>query len=182
MRWFCCFLQLKLRGCRGIERSGLVEPKQAALALIIALLTSDNCLSAQHVRLCVGHMRKVALHGRNICESALGASEPPPTPPSAQPHSAPPAGSMTRPQPPSRGGPVHRPPRKGAVHGDMPGSATALDEAAQAPTLIPYAHKLGGVLLADDATSKTALQLLFQLVQWQLRKAEKYKEVLIFTL
>ena len=31
-------------------------------------------------------------------------------------------------------------------------------------------------MLADDITSKTALRLLFQLVQWQLRKAEKYKE------
>lgn len=40
-----------------------------------------------------------------------------------------------------------------------------------------YRPRLHGVRLADDAMGKDVLGLLFQLVQWQMRKADKFREV-----
>lgn len=44
-------------------------------------------------------------------------------------------------------------------------------------TLLQYRTQLPDVRLADEATSKDVLGLLFQLVQMQIRKAEKFREV-----
>lgn len=44
-------------------------------------------------------------------------------------------------------------------------------------TLLQYRKHLPDVRVADDGTSKDVLGLLFQLVQMQIRKAEKFREV-----
>lgn len=44
-------------------------------------------------------------------------------------------------------------------------------------TLMHYRPRLHGVRIADEAVSKDVLGLLFQLVQWQMRKADKFREV-----
>jgi hypothetical protein len=44
-------------------------------------------------------------------------------------------------------------------------------------TLTHYSKQLPQVRMADDAMSKDVLALLFQLVQVQIRKAEKFREV-----
>jgi hypothetical protein len=126
-----------------------------------------------------GHLRKVALHGRNICESLLSKCNsspvgqplgsdiaPPPLPEALEPGWqtgawSPQLASANRPAPPRQ---------------QLPSAGSSAELQASA-TLIPYCHLLTGVRLSDELTSKTALSLLFQLVQWQMRKAERFKGV-----
>lgn len=119
-------------------------------------------------------MRRVALHGRNICEEALsqhqGNAPPAPAAAAAQ-HSLPDAPDP--PPPPSAARPPQPPPAR-PPPARKPASQT--EEAPASATLIPYCSRLIGVRLSDELTSKAALTLLFQLVQWQMRKAERYKE------
>lgn len=44
-------------------------------------------------------------------------------------------------------------------------------------TLMHYRPRLHGVRIADEVVGKDVLGLLFQLVQWQMRKADKFREV-----
>lgn len=62
--------------------------------------------------------------------------------------------------------------------GRTPAAATASKEEGGGSTLMHYRPRLHGVRIADDAVSKDVLALLFQLVQWQMRKADKFREVL----
>ena len=116
-------------------------------------------------------MRRVALHGRNICDEALsqhqGHTAPPPAA-SAQ-HALPDA-----PDPPPHTRPPQPPPHARPPPARKP--ATQSEDGPTTATLIPYCSRLIGVRLSDELTSKAALTLLFQLVQWQMRKAERYKE------
>jgi hypothetical protein len=105
------------------------------------------------------------MHGRHICDSALS----PPDSAISSPATGL-ADMVLDPSPPPK-----QPPQRASHSHSLTSSNPEKPE--QPPASIPYMHQLPGVLLADELTSKTALKLLFQLVQWQMRKAEKYAEV-----
>lgn len=62
--------------------------------------------------------------------------------------------------------------------GRAPTAAAAASKEEGSSTLMHYRPRLQGVRIADDGVSKDVLSLLFQLVQWQMRKADKFREVL----
>eukprot|EP00892_Ulva_mutabilis_P010542 jgi/Ulvmu1/7860/UM004_0091.1 len=55
-------------------------------------------------------------------------------------------------------------------------AAASSKEEGGSSTLMHYRPRLHGVRIADEAVSKDVLALLFQLVQWQMRKADKFRE------
>lgn len=94
-----------------------------------------------------------------VCEAALGGA--------AQGGNAVHAGNSNS---------MHGP---GSAHGGAAAKGGSAGKEEGAATLLQYRTQLPDVRVADDHTSKDVLGLLFQLVQMQIRKAEKFREVCI---
>lgn len=92
-----------------------------------------------------------------VCEAALGGSP------------APPQGGGSTPA-----GITNSTSNSGSAQGAPKGSGGKEEGSA---TLLQYCRQLPDVRVADEGTSKDVLALLFQLVQMQIRKAEKFREV-----
>jgi hypothetical protein len=94
-----------------------------------------------------------------VCEAALGGTAAPPQGPSST----------------SVGNANNSYSNSNGAQGTLAKGSGGKEEGSA--TLMQYRSQLPDVRVADEGTSKDVLGLLFQLVQMQIRKAEKFREV-----
>lgn len=120
----------------------------------------NDCADYKYERFHAGHQRKIMQQAMLICDATLGST-----------------GSVNGPSNTAHGNASHvggANSNSTAAQGGKGGTAAKEEGSA---TLMQYRKQLPDVRVADEATSKDVLGLLFQLVQMQIRKAEKYREV-----